>query len=108
MKLRGEKIAMLTCYDAIFAKLMAAAEVDILLVGDSLGMVLHGAGNTLGVTLQDMVYHTRIVAAGANGAIIMTDMPYGTYENEKEEALKNARHLLAVGAHIVKIEGGKE
>lgn len=106
MKQRGEKIAMLTCYDAIFAKLMVAEGVDVLLVGDSLGMVLHGAGNTLGVSLQDMIYHTRAVAAGAKNALVMTDMPYGTYEHDKEAALENARQLLAAGAHIVKIEGG--
>ncbi len=106
MKQRGEKIAMLTCYDAIFAKLMVAEGVDVLLVGDSLGMVLHGAGNTLGVSLQDMIYHTRAVAAGAKNAMVVTDMPYGTYEQGKEAALENARQLLAAGAHIVKIEGG--
>lgn len=108
MKQRGEKIAMLTCYDAIFAKLMVAEGVDVLLVGDSLGMVLHGVGNTLGVSLQDMVYHTRAVAAGAKNTLVMSDMPCGTYEYSKEAALKNACQLLAAGAHILKIEGGGE
>jgi 3-methyl-2-oxobutanoate hydroxymethyltransferase len=106
MKQRGEKIAVLTCYDAIFAKLMAAERVDVLLVGDSLGMVLQGAGNTLGVTLQDMVYHTRTVAAGAGSAIIVADLPYGTYEHAQDAALQNSEQLIAAGAHIVKIEGG--
>jgi len=102
----GEKIAMLTCYDATFAKVCAAAGVDILLVGDSLGMVLQGAENTLQVTMQDMIYHTRCVAAGAPQTLIMTDMPYGSYEHDKEDAYRNAQALLDAGADIVKIEGG--
>lgn len=101
-----EKIAMLTCYDASFAKLSAAAGVDMLLVGDSLGMVLQGAENTLQVTMQDMIYHTRCVAAGAPDTLIMTDMPFGSYEHDQTIALHNARLLLEAGADIVKIEGG--
>lgn len=103
---RGEKIAMLTCYDATYAKLMEAEGVDILLVGDSLGMVLQGASDTLGVTMQDMLYHTKIVAAGTNHTLIMADMPYGGYEHDAQTALNNAQALMASGAHIVKIEGG--
>lgn len=103
---RGEKIAMLTCYDASYAKLMEAEGVDVLLVGDSLGMVLQGSTDTLGVTMQDMLYHTKIVAAGAKRTLIMADMPYGSYERDLQTALKNAQALLASGAHIVKIEGG--
>ncbi|HWU35299.1 MAG TPA: 3-methyl-2-oxobutanoate hydroxymethyltransferase [Methylovorus sp.] len=106
MATRGEKIAMLTCYDASFAKLMEAAGVDVLLVGDSLGMVLQGAADTLSVSLQDMVYHTRSVAAGSHRTLIITDMPYGSYEDSPAQALANARQLIAAGAHIVKIEGG--
>jgi 3-methyl-2-oxobutanoate hydroxymethyltransferase len=106
MAARGEKIAMLTCYDASFAKLMEAAGVDVLLVGDSLGMVLQGAPDTLSVSMQDMVYHTRSVAAGSRHTLIMTDMPYGSYEDSPAQALSNARQLMAAGAHIVKIEGG--
>lgn len=102
----GEKIAMLTCYDATFAKLMALAGVDVLLVGDSLGMVIQGEANTLQVTMQDMLYHTRLVARGAPGTVIMTDMPAGTYEADMDVALENARALLAAGAQMVKIEGG--
>lgn len=102
----GEKIAMLTCYDATFAKLMAACGVDILLVGDSLGMVMQGAANTLSVSMQDMVYHTQCVARGAPDSIIMSDMPAGSYEEDHGLALSNARALLAAGAHLVKIEGG--
>lgn len=102
----GEKIAMLTCYDASFAKLSAAAGVDILLVGDSLGMVLQGAENTLQVTMQDMIYHTKCVAAGAPNTFIISDMPYGSYEHGLEDASKNAQMLIAAGAHMVKLEGG--
>lgn len=99
---------MLTCYDATFAKLLALAGVDVLLVGDSLGMVIQGASNTLEVTMQDMIYHTRMVANGAPNTVIMTDMPACSYEHDPQTALVNARTLLAAGAHIVKIEGGGE
>ena len=102
----GEKIAMLTCYDATFAKLLALAGVDVLLVGDSLGMVIQGGTNTLAVTMQDMIYHTRLVAKGAPHTVIMSDMPAGSYECDPQTALANAQTLLAAGAHIVKIEGG--
>jgi 3-methyl-2-oxobutanoate hydroxymethyltransferase len=104
----GEKIAMLTCYDATFAKLMALAGVDVLLVGDSLGMVIQGATSTLEVAMQDMIYHTRLVARGAPASVIMSDMPAGSYEHDKSAALSNAKALMAAGAHIVKIEGGGE
>ncbi len=103
-----ENIAMLTCYDSTFAKISEAAGVDLLLVGDSLGMVLQGAENTLSVTMQDMEYHTKSVAAGCKDCCIMTDMPAGSYEKEKETALLNAKKLMAAGADIVKIEGGGE
>lgn len=103
---RDEKIAMLTCYDATYAKLMEAEGVDILLVGDSLGMVLQGSTDTLSVTMQDMLYHTKSVAAGAKRTLIMADMPYGSYEHDVQTALQNAQALLKSGAHIVKIEGG--
>lgn len=105
-KQSGEKIAMLTCYDASFAKLAEAAGVDVLLVGDSLGMVLQGAENTLNVSMQDMVYHTKCVANGAPNTIILTDMPAGSYENDMEKAYQNALQLIQAGAHIVKLEGG--
>jgi 3-methyl-2-oxobutanoate hydroxymethyltransferase len=103
----GEKIAMLTCYDATFAKVSAAAGVDVLLVGDSLGMVLQGAENTLQVTMQDMIYHTKCVVAGAPNTLIMTDMPYGSYEHDIEDACNNAQALINAGADIVKLEGGE-
>ncbi len=102
----GEKLAMLTCYDATFAKLMEEARVDILLVGDSLGMVLHGAENTLNVSMHHMTYHTKSVAAGAPNTFIIADMPLGSYEHDAEAAYKNAEWLIKSGAHMVKFEGG--
>jgi 3-methyl-2-oxobutanoate hydroxymethyltransferase len=102
----GEKLAMLTCYDATFAKLMELAGVDILLVGDSLGMVLQGAENTLNVSMHHMTYHTKSVAAGAPNTLIIADMPLGSYEHDNEAAYKNAVWLIKSGAHMVKFEGG--
>ena len=102
----GDKIAMLTCYDATFAKLMELAGVDILLVGDSLGMVLQGAENTLNVSMHHMTYHTKMVKNGAPNTVIMADMPIGSYEQDNEAAYKNALWLIKSGAHIVKFEGG--
>ena len=102
----GEKIAMLTCYDATFAKLMELADVDILLVGDSLGMVLQGAENTLNVSMHHMTYHTKMVKNGAPNTLIMADMPIGSYEQDNEAAYKNALWLIKRGAHMVKFEGG--
>ena len=102
----GEKIAMLTCYDSTFAKLMELAGVDMLLVGDSLGMVLQGAENTLNVSMHHMTYHTKSVAAGAPNTFIVADMPVGSYEHDNEAAFKNAEWLIKSGAHMVKFEGG--
>lgn len=106
MKQRGEKIAVLTCYDASFAALCEKAGVDILLVGDSLGMVLQGANSTLGVTVHDMQYHTRCVAERAGESYIVTDMPFGSYQQNPQQALRTAVRLMAAGAHMVKLEGG--
>jgi 3-methyl-2-oxobutanoate hydroxymethyltransferase len=103
---RGEKIAVLTCYDASFAALCETAGVDVLLVGDSLGMVLQGGSDTLGVTMQDMEYHTRTTAAGAKNSYIVADLPYRS-DTTPETALANARILMAAGAHMVKLEGDK-
>lgn len=102
----GEKAAMLTCYDATFAKLMELAGIDILLVGDSLGMVLQGADNTLNVSMHHMTYHTKSVAAGAPNTLVIADMPIGSYEHDNEAAYKNAEWLIRSGAHMVKFEGG--
>jgi 3-methyl-2-oxobutanoate hydroxymethyltransferase len=102
----GEKITMLTCYDSTFAKLMEHAGVDMLLVGDSLGMVLQGADNTLNVSMHHMTYHTKSVSAGAPNTFIVADMPLGSYEHDNEAAFKNAEWLIKSGAHMVKFEGG--
>lgn len=102
----AEKIAMLTCYDATFAKLSEAAGVDILLVGDSLGMVIQGATDTLSVTMHDMIYHTQCVAKGTVDTCIITDMPVASYEQDETLAYANAQLLIEAGAHMVKLEGG--
>lgn len=102
----GTKIVALTCYDASFAKLLEAAGVDILLVGDSLGMVLQGRESTLPVTLEQMVYHVECVARGSCQAFIVADMPFGSYQDNPQQAFRNASQLLRAGAHMVKIEGG--
>lgn len=102
----GEKIAVLTCYDASFAQLLEAAGVDVLLVGDSLGMVLQGRESTLPVTLEQMIYHTECVARGSKQAFIVADMPFGTYQDNPQEAFRNASRLMSAGAHMVKLEGG--
>jgi 3-methyl-2-oxobutanoate hydroxymethyltransferase len=102
----GEKVAMLTCYDATFAKLMALEGVDVILVGDSLGMVIQGADNTLNVSMHHMTYHTKCVAAGAPNTLIVADMPLGSYEHDHEAAFKNAQWLIKSGAQLVKFEGG--
>lgn len=106
MKAAGEKIAMLTCYEASFATLMNEAGVDALLVGDSLGMTIQGQSSTLPVTLADMAYHTRAVARGNSRALIVSDLPFGAYQQSKEQAFAAAAELMAAGAHMVKLEGG--
>jgi 3-methyl-2-oxobutanoate hydroxymethyltransferase len=106
MARQGEKIAMLTCYDASFAVLLEGAGVDALLIGDSLGMVIGGHTSTLPVTLEEMVYHTRCVAAGARSALIIADMSFGSYQASPEQAYVNAAKLMAAGAQMVKVEGG--
>ncbi len=103
---KGEKIAVLTCYDASFAALLEAQGVDVLLVGDSLGMVLQGHETTLPVTLDDMAYHTGCVVRGAKQAFIITDMPFGTFQVTPQEAFTHAEKLMVAGAQMVKIEGG--
>ena len=100
----GEKIAMLTCYDASFASLMDRNGVEILLIGDSLGMVCAGYTSTLPVTVQEVAYHTAAVARGARSAMIMADLPFGSY-GTPEQALASCVTLMQAGAHIVKIEG---
>ena len=106
MRERDDKIAVLTCYDASFARVLDAAGVDVLLVGDSLGMVIQGHGSTLPVKLAEMAYHTRCVAAGTERAFIIADLPFGSYQPSPERAYASAARLMAAGAHMVKLEGG--
>lgn len=105
MRSTGEKIAMLTCYDASFASLMDRCGVDVLLVGDSLGNVCQGHNSTLPVTLADIAYHTASVARGNQTALLIADMPFGTYATP-ESAFDNAVKLMQAGAQMVKLEGG--
>ena len=103
----GSKIAMLTCYDGSFAGLLEAAGVDVLLVGDSLGNVIQAEETTLPVTMEQMVYHTRCVIRGSNKAFVIADMPFGSFQVSPAAALENAARLMAVGAQMVKVEGGQ-
>ena len=102
MREAGERIVMLTCYDASFAALLERAGVDVMLIGHSLGNVLQGHGTTLPVTLTDIAYHTASVARGNRSALIVADMPFGTI-GSKEDAYANAVQLMRAGAQMVKI-----
>ena len=106
LKKKKEKIAMLTAYEASFATLMDQAGMDVLLVGDSLGMAVQGRSSTLPVSLQDMCYHTAAVARGTQNAMIVSDLPFGAYQKSKEQAFAAAAELMAAGAHMVQLEGG--
>lgn len=106
MRDKGEKIAVLTCYDASFAALLEAQGVDVLMVGDSLGMVLQGHETTLPVTLDNMIYHTVCVARGSKQAFVIADMPFGTFQISPERTFEHAAQLMAAGAQMVKLEGG--
>lgn len=108
MRGKGEKIAVLTCYDASFATLLENNGVDVLLVGDSLGMVIQGRESTLPVTIEQMAYHTACVAAGAQQAFIIADMPFGTSQFSARETFSHAVQLMQAGAEMVKLEGGIE
>ncbi|MFA6120993.1 MAG: 3-methyl-2-oxobutanoate hydroxymethyltransferase [Sideroxydans sp.] len=108
MRGKGEKIAVLTCYDASFATLLENNGVDVLLVGDSLGMVIQGRESTLPVTIEQMAYHTACVAAGAQQAFIIADMPFGTSQFSARETFSHAVQLMQAGAEMVKLEGGVE
>lgn len=106
MHTRREAIAVLTCYDASFASVLDSCGVDVLLVGDSLGMVIQGEATTLPVTLEDMIYHVRCVARGARRSWVVADMPFGTYATTPAAAYESAARLMQAGAHMVKLEGG--
>ncbi|MHB8255054.1 MAG: 3-methyl-2-oxobutanoate hydroxymethyltransferase [Acidiferrobacter sp.] len=105
MKKEGRKIAAMTAYDASFARAMDAAGMDVILVGDSLGMVIQGQKTTLPVTLADMVYHASCVARGIERALLMVDMPFLTFQGPAAYALECAGALMQAGAHMVKVEG---
>src|SRR5260221_12381478 len=102
----GEKLVMLTCYDASLGKVSDAAGVRILLIGDSLGMVVQGHDSTLPVTIDETQYHVRCVARGSDKAMILADMPFGSFQESPAQAFRNAARLMAAGAQMVKLEGG--
>jgi len=108
MKARGERIVALTAYEALFARMLDQAGVDLILVGDSLGMVFAGYATTVPVTLEQMLYHTKIVASNVERAFVVGDMPFMSFQIRPEEALRNAgRFLQEAGAQAVKVEGGE-
>jgi 3-methyl-2-oxobutanoate hydroxymethyltransferase len=102
------KLATLTCYDASFAAVLDAAGIDLLLVGDSLGMVVQGHDSTIPVTVADVAYHTAAVARGSARCFLVADMPFGSYQEGPAQALANAVRLMQAGAQMVKLEGGVE
>ena len=106
MKENGEPIVMLTAYDYPQAKLAEQAGVDMILVGDSLGMVVLGLDSTVGVTVSDMIHHTKAVKRGAKNTFIVTDMPFMSYHLSKEDTLKTPRIIQESGADALKLEGG--
>ena len=106
-KEQGQKITCLTAYDASMAKILDQSGVDAILIGDSLGMVVQGGENTRSVSINDMIYHTSIVSGSSNNSLIISDMPFSSYDNP-DDALENAKALIDAGARMVKIEGGSE
>ena len=107
MKQEGDKITWITAYDYSFGALVDAAGIDAILVGDSLGMVMQGHDTPIPVTIEDSVYHTQCVARGAKNAMIVGDLPFGSYQLSKEQAYENAVRLMQAGAHTIKLEGGE-
>jgi 3-methyl-2-oxobutanoate hydroxymethyltransferase len=105
-KREGRKMSFITAYDYPFARIADAAGLDGILIGDSLGMMVAGDADTLKVSMEQMVYHTRIVARGVSRALVMADLPFGSFEASPEQAFKSASRLLKAGAEIVKLEGG--
>lgn len=103
----GVKFTCLTCYDAMFARMMDKAQIDTILIGDSLGMVVQGHDSTLPVTVNDMAYHTANIARSNKQALILADLPFMSYAT-LPEAIANSRQLMQAGAHVIKIEGGSE
>jgi 3-methyl-2-oxobutanoate hydroxymethyltransferase len=105
-KREQKKVIVVTAYDALFARIVEQAGIETILVGDSLGIVVQGKRNTLTVTMEDMLYHTKLVAGAAQKSLVIGDMPFMSYQTGKEDALRNAGRLLQAGAHAVKLEGG--
>ncbi|HSA63501.1 MAG TPA: 3-methyl-2-oxobutanoate hydroxymethyltransferase [Nitrospira sp.] len=101
-----KKVIVVTAYDALFARLLEEAGIEVMLVGDSLGVVVQGKSNTLSVTMEDMLYHTKLVAGAARESLVIGDMPFMSYQASREDALRNAARFLQAGAHAVKLEGG--
>lgn len=101
-----KKLIVVTAYDALFTRIVEQAGIEAILVGDSLGVVVQGKQNTLSVTMEDMLYHTKLVAGASQRALVIGDMPFMSYQAGKEEALRNAGRFLQAGAHAVKLEGG--
>lgn len=101
-----KKVIVVTAYDALFARLLEQAGIEVMLVGDSLGVVVQGKSNTLSVTMEDMLYHTKLVAGAARESLVIGDMPFMSYQASREDALRNAGRFLQAGAHAVKLEGG--
>ena len=109
MKLRGEKIAMLTAYDYTLARILDQAKIDAILVGDSASNVMSGHDTTIPITLNEMIYHASAVVRAVSRALVIVDLPFGTYQGNSKEALSSAiRIMKETGAHAVKMEGGKE
>ncbi len=106
-KREGKKLIVVTAYDALFTRILEQAGIDTILVGDSLGIVVQGKPNTLSVTMDDMLYHTKLVAGAAQKALVIGDMPFMSYQASTEEAVRNAGRFLQAGAAAVKLEGGE-
>jgi 3-methyl-2-oxobutanoate hydroxymethyltransferase len=100
------KIVVVTAYDALFARIVEQAGIDVILVGDSLGVVVQGKANTLSVTMDEMLYHTKLVAGSVQRSLVIGDLPFMSYQVSRDEAVRNAGRFLQAGAHAVKLEGG--
>jgi len=106
-KRQRKKLVVVTAYDALFTRILEQAGIEAILVGDSLGVVVQGQANTLSVTMEDMLYHTKLVAGAATQALVIGDLPFMSYQASEEEAVRNAGRLIQAGAHAVKLEGGR-
>jgi 3-methyl-2-oxobutanoate hydroxymethyltransferase len=102
----GKRLIVVTAYDALFARIVEQAGIETILVGDSLGVVVQGKANTLSVSMDEMLYHTKLVADASQQSLVIGDMPFMSYQASREDALRNAGRFLQVGAHAVKLEGG--